>query len=522
MKTHRFRAAAWPALLVCMIVGGYGLGQFVAKLQSADKPIPIVISKETTYFTEPLTKDGEVDFHAAINAYYGQNIKPDENAAIAIWEIGRHDLHQEALTQLYQIWHAERPRNWQPLTVPLLTGPVREKERRLELQFFESLKTPWTAEAYPEIAQWLEANSQAVDAIHQAIKRPKYFVPSVHEPDRPGAGMLNWSPDGPRELGMMLVSRAMLHLGNRQYDAAWDDLIAAARLGRLFGTGITYPELSAGWAIEWMAYDGMLAYLKLAPVTSEHAQSCRKALAVLPSRASFTNVLSVDQRIAVIKYVLSIFQNPNRIRVLGISSGVSLETPLSPDDVAGIGKVDLNAALREVNRRFDHWVTSIRPTQGVERLRMVKVLYNRLELDAPDYPEVLEACRAIQSKKDAEVVGTMLGTLVAYFFLDIYEQMAVTEAWREQQVILIDTGFALAAWHAERGDYPEQLTDLVPKYLAELPRDLFLEGPLNYRRTPEGYVLYSVGPNGKDEEGRNSRRPHGENDDIALKIKRGS
>jgi hypothetical protein len=42
----------------------------------------------------------------------------------------------------------------------------------------------------------------------------------------------------------------------------------------------------------------------------------------------------------------------------------------------------------------------------------------------------------------------------------------------------------------------------VPKYLPAAPVELFRKEPLVYKRDGDGYLLYSVGPNGKDDEAR--------------------
>jgi hypothetical protein len=64
------------------------------------------------------------------------------------------------------------------------------------------------------------------------------------------------------------------------------------------------------------------------------------------------------------------------------------------------------------------------------------------------------------------------------------------------------TALALQAWHAEHGRYPDTLVALVPGLLETLPRDPFSSGPLKYRLEGDKYVLYSVGPDGKDDGGR--------------------
>jgi hypothetical protein len=90
---------------------------------------------------------------------------------------------------------------------------------------------------------------------------------------------------------------------------------------------------------------------------------------------------------------------------------------------------------------------------------------------------------------------------------------------------LTDVSFALAAYRADRGQYPRRLAELHPKYLAEMPKDLFTDAEFRYRREGTGYLLYSLGPNGEDEGGRSrhddvppDQEPDYDADDIAVRV----
>src|SRR2546430_1061882 len=61
--------------------------------------------------------------------------------------------------------------------------------------------------------------------------------------------------------------------------------------------------------------------------------------------------------------------------------------------------------------------------------------------------------------------------------------------------------FALAAYRADTGAYPKTLDLLTPKYLIKIPEDRFVGEPLHYALTPDGFLLYSVGDDGKDNGG---------------------
>jgi hypothetical protein len=87
----------------------------------------------------------------------------------------------------------------------------------------------------------------------------------------------------------------------------------------------------------------------------------------------------------------------------------------------------------------------------------------------------------------------------------------------EQMRRNVQIAFALAAYRSQYGRYPEKLDSLVPEYLATLPDDLFSGKPVIYRLTEDGYLLYSVGPNGEDEGGRGPEdQPRG--DDLTVRV----
>jgi hypothetical protein len=64
-------------------------------------------------------------------------------------------------------------------------------------------------------------------------------------------------------------------------------------------------------------------------------------------------------------------------------------------------------------------------------------------------------------------------------------------------------GAALAAeeWRMKHGAWPDSLEELVPELLERAPEDPFGEGSIQYRKTDTGVVVYSLGPDGKDDRG---------------------
>jgi hypothetical protein len=75
---------------------------------------------------------------------------------------------------------------------------------------------------------------------------------------------------------------------------------------------------------------------------------------------------------------------------------------------------------------------------------------------------------------------------------------------------LMRLGLALFRHQLEHGEFPE---DPLPEF-ALLP-DPFTGEAFRYRRTAEGFILYSVGPNLLDEGGETSKRPGSGPDDVS-------
>jgi hypothetical protein len=80
--------------------------------------------------------------------------------------------------------------------------------------------------------------------------------------------------------------------------------------------------------------------------------------------------------------------------------------------------------------------------------------------------------------------------------------------------------FAMAAYRADHGEYPQKLDQLKPKYVSEVPKDIFNEAELHYRRKAGGFLLYSVGPNGKDDggKGEDDRKNAEDWDDVTVRV----
>ncbi len=88
----------------------------------------------------------------------------------------------------------------------------------------------------------------------------------------------------------------------------------------------------------------------------------------------------------------------------------------------------------------------------------------------------------------------------------------LTPVQNECQNLMLTGTLAVRAFWLDHDTYPSSLSDLVPDYLSNLPLDPFaVNEPLRYKPDGKKNVLYSVGPDGKDDGGKPIIDPKGKN-----------
>lgn len=92
----------------------------------------------------------------------------------------------------------------------------------------------------------------------------------------------------------------------------------------------------------------------------------------------------------------------------------------------------------------------------------------------------------------------------------------------DAKVALSMLACAVELYRHEHAKLPDELSALVPSFLAELPEDPYGDGGIKYERLSDGYKLYSVSRDGEDDGGK-SPGPSRELDDtldLVLTVKR--
>jgi hypothetical protein len=374
------------------------------------------------------------------------------------------------------------------------------------------MQRPWVEGDYPHIAGWLKGNQKQLAVVIEATRRQDYYNPLVvHTTNKgPGAliGALLPGVQKCRELASALTARAMLRVGEGKYDAAWQDLLACHRLGRLVARGATLIELLVGVAIDQIASNADVAYLQSARLNSRQALARLKDLQALPPMPSVADKIDLGERFMFLDSVQMV-RRGGVGTLEGLSGGKS-EKP-TKEELRGLSMIDWAPALRNGNQWYDRMVAALRHKDRAGRKKALDAIERDLRekrMEAMRPENLVQLLKAkfppdkVADKDVAKEIGTAIGNVLITLLMPATTKVQDAHDRVEQGQRNVRLAFALAAYKSDRGRYPAKLDDLAPKYLATVPDDIFSGKAPIYRRDDDGYLLYSVGPNGKDDEGR--------------------
>src|SRR5262249_5839513 len=319
-----------------------------------------------------------------------------------------------------------------------------------------------------------------------------------------------------RELAIALTTRAMLRVGEGRLDDAWQDLLACHRLGRLVGRGGTVIEAPVGVALDTGARAAVGAFLDAGKLTAKQLRNCLRDLERLSPLPEIADKVDLGERFTLLECLTRIERRS--FEALDTLPGAEDEERDPQAERFLLDNIDWDAVLRNLNRWADRVAAALRVKDRHERKKTLARLGRELEeLDKTIATEVRAARKEPRAKKSAKAFGKSIGdTFICLTFSSLLHLQKSVER-TEQRHANLRVAFALAAYRSEHGRYPAKLNELAPKYLAKVPGDLFSGKALVYRPSEKGYLLYSVGVNGKDDEGRgDDDDPPG--DDLAVRM----
>ena len=497
----------------------------------------ITVGKDTTYFTEPIDKDGYVDYITALNNHLKKGVTPENNANVLFWKAsGPKPAGQKVPAEHFKWLGIDEPPEKGDYFIGVDSVIMdREKDpkkiNKKLIEFYELLdelgNRPWKAKDHPDVAEWLKANDKPLSIMVEGTKRSRYYMPLVPDRAPDGTGMLLAalvpSAQNCRGYAFALNLRVQLHLGEGRLDQAWQDLLACHRLGRLVAQGGTLIEFLVGISIDSIASKGDLSFIEHARPDTKQLKACLGDLERLPPMSSVADKVGLCERMVFIDAITMIQRKgPGGVTTLETLSGGGRDSKdKKGDDKASRVKAYFFAAalhwdmiLRDANRWYDRMAADMRIQDRTERETKLKKFDTDL-MKLKEFKVLSWETLGIAFSTDA--LSRKIGNIFISLLMPAIHKVQETGDRSEQIHRNLRVAFALAMYKNDEGRYPPKLNALAPRYLPQVPNDLFSGKELIYRPTDAGYLLYSVGVNGRDEEGRSSDdTPRG--DDLPVRM----
>ncbi|MEX0938926.1 MAG: hypothetical protein WDZ59_13775 [Pirellulales bacterium] len=517
----------WAMLLVPMLLLAMLFAWLLVQWFQLDPTI--TVSPQTTHWVEPLDEHGLPDYRRIILDAQRVGVTPENNGAIPFWQAmwpGDLGSSREAQTALLAELGIPTPRPGlksvdeqmvadylrhlhEQQTTPELAftnqpdNPSGESDRNLDddAALIANLlrEQPWSAESLPRMAQWIQDNGSLIDLLVVAGEKPQFFNPSpslITGKDQPLYSTLLPGVNMMRDATKILYARAMLRTGSGQYDEAWRDMKAA------YGLGDHLDE----------PYAGMVQVLVRVTIQSQTNQAVLHLLAQpdLPQPLAEEILRELSQRRKIHGIARSLDELERMMAldlVIRLSKGTLSENQLKFLDeswalrnASQLNLVDWNIVLEELNRWYDRMAASARTPVFEQRQADFAAIDHDINQLADEPFDVTDyfAGETHSSHKAADQVAVL--------WLPAFDKAVQAEDRTNTQFDLVRLAAALAVYRAEHGVYPDSLDALKPEILAELPTDLFHGAPFGYRKTSDGFLVYSLGPNGTDDDGSTQQR----------------
>lgn len=544
-RKRRGRRLVWllAGLLVVLPFGGMLYATF------GPNP-PIVVSKATTHLTSPLDADGLPDYAAALLADMKKGVTPENNGAVpllkALWGVMQDswaEVNPDNTAKMFKELGATEPENplfneayWsdgmhlralqlyrERVEPPTLAGSAdverheyegellgiehndvafwqaNEKDASQDRRVTELLDLaatrPWSEKDLPFAADWVAKQRNGFENILRGAMCSHWYFPVDPEADEVsgtlfglGMGSISLFRSGARYLQI----KALHDLGMGAHSEAASHALAIARLGQHASRQPFIISRYVGNALAGISYQ---AVNRLAAETTTPTKVIRDLLEQLSSIGPQPRVvksIEPSERYFALHYALG--SSKNGVAVID-------EWPMTTDSLGPLmtsTRLDWNQVLTAINQHYDGLVAALSQKKPLLRRQAARLFDNNLQARANLLDDLWQTPnRFLTPTRRADLIADafLAGEVISC------EGLIEIECHNQTEHDLTIIHLALAIHRIEQGVYPDSLESLVPSILSKLPVDLFNGKPYAYRRTADGFLLYSLGNDGVDDGG---------------------
>lgn len=481
------------------------LGSAGTLLHLPAKSSAIVISRETTVIDGPLNPDGTVNYTAAIDAMCSEGVTRENNAAVGLFKAFGPTLFQtglfpdprdrvvnEKILARLGLTFADIEsapfKDWDNrLTTQPATASSATSRRHSEPGISEVLDSLEKGRVHSDLRAWLADNQECFRLIEQASTLPRFYFPIISADDPPlfaTAIRLNLSPF--RSAAEAFACRAILRERDGDVAGAWNDILTMHRIARLVGQYPTLLGALLGGVIQDTAFRQTSTLITHHPLTPEKALAILRQLEALPPPPNVADLVDTTGRFGQLDSLMFVCRGskigPGAAKTSGLDCNVMLRYCNSLHDIgvkplrlpAYAGRAEAQAACQK------------RDEQAIREAKYIKYWLVVYRLGG-------RATRELLSREFAKIIFMLSTTNIG----GVADKVDATAMRFELEKLSL----ALACFHARQGRWPEKLQELSPELVKDIPADIFTGKALVYRPEKNGYLLYSLGPNQKDDAG---------------------
>jgi hypothetical protein len=389
--------------------------------------------------------------------------------------------------------------------ITLFVEPSKELE---EIEAFKNWHSSYTsfAELNPEdrkkIRAWIEDNNSAWQQYVQAGTKP-YSYRQIHYNEKDeGKWLLNiLLPElgTLRNLARVGIWRSRMEIYDGQTDSAVDECLAVIRTGRLWQSNrATIVEQLVGLALSNLGHSEILYIISSRDVDSDKLQNIRQQILDI-YKNGFPEMNFEGEKMMFMDIIQHTFTDS------GLGGG-----HLIPERMALLQKITMPDTGNTVSGSYDDaeyisstllfTVPAMYHARRYKTVEKADEMYNQMGRIARMTP-YQRHINDVKSVKLTEPLSKYRYFLVSMFvptFNKAFELVYRTRTFHEATVITL----TLQRYKLKHGQYPESLSQLHERgYLHSIPLDPFSDKPLVYKKTDEGFMLYSVGLDFEDDGG---------------------
>jgi len=490
-------------------------------------PWPVPISKATTFVTEPLRADGSVDYAAALNKQLSKGVTPENNAAVILAEVdGLYGVTEKLRPEIArQLGLKEVPAK--PLFIDWYEYVQKEKTAgRLPEDFEEdeeydkALADPWSAKDLPHVDAWLTLNESALRRAAEAATRPRYWWPLIPDANDGKYDGLLFSAilQNTKPIFRAFVVRAGRDLQDGKIDNCRADLLRCRQISTQIGHG----QLLITNLLNYVGHNMANTWAcRVAEQTQVSPAAAKTWIAEIRehSAPSMSAVLDFSERLFILDGAQAILRTSWIPSASNVQNRWLPSLTVSWQQIAVVSAIDWSDTFRRLNESLDRIVAVANENDPHVRLQQF-------------------------AEFDREQSNLLASRKTSSYLVNLYREspnvrIANARFMHDALVLLLTPGqnltvkaevhylvhqdlttlaIALSGYRTEHGEYPEKLQSLSPEYFAKLPVDPYGDGPYKYRRTADGFVLYSFSDNERDDGGVTDPEDPYERGDIVVRV----